>query len=1051
MKNTLCKELFDFNIKNQMKISISKNEIYNQLLLYIFDFLESDLILLTSNLHEATKVYNNIRNYIDDIYLFPEDDLLTKKAIASSPELLYMRLKFLNNLKSNKNKKIVICHLNSFIKKLPNYSEYEQNSLKLNIGQEVNRNKLLNQLNKIGYKKDYIVSNAGEFAVRGFVIDIFPIEEEHPVRIEFFGDSIEKVKYFDENTQLSLKDLNTIIIKPITDELNSTECSVVEYFENPFVLIQDFDQIKIAEEHLNNQLRYYQDDKSNFIKFDDNKINNKIYIDTLNNIGNYDVIIKAKETENYNEDFKKFLQEINNHKNSFLITSNEKIINKLKNDDIKIKIIKGYLNKGFEFKDKRYYSENDLKKVESESISKDFYKYGKKINSIDRIKVGDYVVHRENGIGIYMGIKTISKDNIKKDYILIKYKGNDKLYLPVESIDRIYKYSSKEGMKPILHKLNSLEWKKTKLKIKSRIKSITEGLLKIYRKRQIATIEPFDKDNEIQQFFENEFMYEETLDQLKATKEIKKDLESGKPMDRLLCGDVGYGKTEVVFRAIFKTVMNNKQVMYLCPTTILSYQQYLSALDRFKKYAINVEFLNRNKTKKEAREIIDKLKEGKIDVIFGTHRLLSKDIELKNLGLLVIDEEHRFGVEHKEKIKEIKENVHVLSVSATPIPRSLQMSLIGIRDLSIIDTPPKKRFPVQTYVINYNEMLLREVVIKELSRNGQVFILFNKISRIENISKKFSQLIPEAKIRYAHGQINKEEMQDILLKFMNNEFNVLISTTIIENGIDIPNANTIIIIDADKFGLSQLYQIRGRVGRSDRIAYAYLMYDKTKILTETAKKRLEAIKEFTELGSGYKISMRDLSIRGAGDVLGKEQAGFIDSVGIDMYLQLVNEGVNDFEEKIEEKIISTSDISTHIDKTYAEEDEIVIDLHKKIRNINSEEDINKLKKEIRDRFGKIDELLEIYMYQSLFEKHLEKLKLKLFENNNIKISLRINSDLIEKLNMENLFVKASNINQKFKFVYKNKFLLISLIKNNLEKHYLYYLLDLINYIKKEIS
>lgn len=1050
MKSTIYKELFDFDVKNQMKISVSKNEIYNQLLLYVFNFLGNNLIILTPNLHEATKIYNNIRNYIDDIYLFPEDDFLTKKAIAASPELLYMRLNFLNNLKSNKNKKIVICHLNSFLKKLPNYSEYEQNTIKFTVGQEINREKLLNQLNSIGYKKDYIVSNTGEYAVRGFVIDIFPIEEEHPIRIEFFGDNIEEIKYFDENSQLSLKRIDKLIIKPITDEFTKVESSIIEYFKNPYVIIQDIDQIKVAENHLKNQLKYYQEDKVNFIKFDDNKIENKIYIDTVNNVGNYDIVIKSKEVDNYNEDFNRFEKDINS-RNSILITSNEKIINKIKQDNIKIKIVKKCLNKGFEFKGIYYYSENNLKKVETEPISKGFYKYGKKINSVDKIKIGDYIVHREHGIGIYMGIKTISKDNIKKDYILIKYKGNDKLYLPVENIDRLYKYSSKEGMKPILHKLNSLEWKKTKIKIKSRIKNITEELLKIYRKRQVAIIEPFDKDNEIQELFESEFIYEETLDQLKATKEIKQDFESGKPMDRLLCGDVGYGKTEVIFRAIFKTVMNNKQVMYLCPTTILSYQQYLSALDRFKSYAINVEFINRNKTKKESREIIRKLKEGKIDVIFGTHRLLSKDIEFNNLGLLVIDEEHRFGVEHKEKIKKIKENVHVLSVSATPIPRSLQMSLVGIRDLSIIDTPPKKRYPVQTYVINYNEMLLREAVLKELDRNGQVFILFNRVSRIENIAKKFSQLIPEAKIRYAHGQINKEEMQDILLKFMNNEFNVLISTTIIENGIDIPNANTIIIIDADKFGLSQLYQIRGRVGRSDRIAYAYLMYDKSKILTETAKKRLEAIKEFTELGSGYKISMRDLSIRGAGDILGKEQAGFIDSVGIDMYLQLVNEGINDIEEKLEEKTITSSDISTHIDKSYAEEDEIVIDLHKKIRNINNEEDIANLKKEIKDRFGKVDESLEIYIYQTLFEKNIEKLKIKLFENNNIKVSLRINDNLLGKLNIENLFIKASNINQKFRFVYKNKFLLITLLKNNLEKPYIYYLLDLINYIKKEIN
>ncbi len=1056
MKSTLYKNLFDFNVKNEMRISINKNEIYNQLLLYIFNSLQNNLILLTSNLHEATNMYNNLRNYIDDIYLFPEDDLLTKKAIATSPELLYMRLKFLNNLKFNQNNKIVICHLNSFLKKLPNYSIYEQKTIKLKINQKFDRNELINKLNNIGYKKDYIVSNTGDFSVRGFVIDVFPIEEEHPIRIEFYGNDIEKIKYFDENTQLSIQSLDNIIIKPIIDEFNSNEISIIEYFNNPYVIIQDIDQIKNAEKHLISQLKYYDTEKRNFINFDDSKIYNKIYIDLINNVGNYDLVVKSKDINNYNEDFKRFIKDLNIYKDSILVTLNEKLLNQIKKEKINLKVIKEYLNKGFEYKGfeykgKYYYSENDLKKIENTSMSKDLYKFGKKINSVDKIKVGDYVVHKTNGIGIYMGIKTITKDLIKKDYILIKYKGNDKLYLPVENIDKLYKYSSKEGAKPVIHKLNSLEWKKTKLKIKSRIKNITEELLKIYRERQSAIVESFTEDNEIQQVFEGEFIYEETLDQLKATEEIKKDLESGKPMDRLLCGDVGYGKTEVIFRAIFKSVMNNKQVMYLCPTTLLSYQQYLSSLERFKNYAINIEFINRNKTKKEAQEIIKKLKEGKIDVIFGTHRLLSKDVGFNDLGLLVIDEEHRFGVEHKEKIKKIKKNVHVLSVSATPIPRSLQMSLIGIRDLSIIDTPPKKRYPVQTYVINYNEMLLREIVLKEINRNGQVFILFNKINRIENISKKFSQLIPEAKIRYAHGQIDKEEMQDVLLKFMNNEFNVLISTTIIENGIDIPNANTIIIIDAEKFGLSQLYQIRGRVGRSDRIAYAYLMYDKTKILTETASKRLEAIKEFTELGSGYKISMRDLSIRGAGDILGKEQAGFIDSVGMDMYLQLVNEEINNVEEDSEEKAIVIGDIETHIDKSYAEEDEVVIDLHKKIKSINSEKDILELKNEIKDRFGKIDEILEIYIYQTFLEKILEELHIKLFENNNIKVSLKINSELINTLNMEDLFINASNINKKFRFIYKNKFLLISLIKTNLEKHYIHYLLDIVNYIKKKVN
>jgi transcription-repair coupling factor (superfamily II helicase) len=623
--------------------------------------------------------------------------------------------------------------------------------------------------------------------------------------------------------------------------------------------------------------------------------------------------------------------------------------------------------------------------------------------------------------------------------------------LPVENIDKLYKYSSKEGMKPTIYRLNSNEWKKTKQKIKAKIKDISDELLRIYRKRQSAKVIPFEKDNEVQKIFESEFIYDETPDQLKVTREIKNDLESDKPMDRLLCGDVGYGKTEVIFRTIFKTVMNNKQVMYLCPTTILSYQQYLSALDRFKSFAVNMELLNRNRTKKEADEVIEKLKSGKVDVIFGTHRLLSNDVEFNNLGLLIIDEEHRFGVEHKEKIKKFKENVHVLSVSATPIPRSLQMSLVGIRDLSLIDTPPKKRYPVQTYVIEYNELLLREAVIKEISRDGQVFILYNKIDDIDSLCQKYSNLIPEAKIRYAHGRIDKEEIQQTLIDFMNNEFNVLISTTIIENGIDIPNANTMIIIDADRFGLSQLYQIRGRVGRSDRIAYAYLMYNKFRVLTETALKRLDAIKEFTELGSGYKISMRDLSIRGSGDILGKEQAGFIDSVGMELYLELVNESVHNIEDEAEDKAAPITDVSTHIDDNYSSDDEIIIDLHKKIKAITNLEELQLLKNEITDRFGKIDETLEVYMYETLLEKIMEKTNIKIFENTNKMISIRLDDEVINKINVEKLFLQSTKINSKFKFEYKNKFLLISLTKTTLEKSYIFYMYELLSNIEKEIS
>ena len=679
------------------------------------------------------------------------------------------------------------------------------------------------------------------------------------------------------------------------------------------------------------------------------------------------------------------------------------------------------------------------------------YKMGKKIDSIDKLEIGDYVVHKTSGIGVYMGITTIMKAGVPMDYILIKYKGDDKLYLPVDKVDSLYKYSSKDGARPVIHKLNSIEWQKTKMRIKKKIHDISNELIKIYKNRSISKVEPFMEDTPEQVIFENEFSYEETPDQLKTTMEIKKDLESSKPMDRLLCGDVGYGKTEVIFRAVFKAVMNNKQVMYLCPTTLLSYQQYVSALSRFKNHAVNIALLNRYTTKKETNSILKDLEEGKIDVIFGTHRLLSGDIKFKDLGLLVIDEEQRFGVMHKEKIKEIKNNVHVLSVSATPIPRSLQMSLIGVRDLSLIETAPVNKLPVQTYVISYDPYILRDVILKEKARGGQSFILYNKVNDMSNIVEGFNKLLPEVTIKYAHGKMNKEQMQDIMYEFTMGKFDVLVSTTIIENGIDIPNANTMIVMDADKFGLSQLYQIRGRVGRGDRQAYSYLMYNKEKVLNETAQKRLDAIKEFTELGSGYKIAMRDLSIRGAGDLLGSEQAGFIDSVGVDMYIELINEELSGKEIEEDKKETNLNSVSTHIGSDYSDEDSVIIELHKMIGNIDNINDFNDVYESIKDRFGVVNEELSIYMKQELCEKIIDKIGINVVQNDRLKFAIKLDNNIYNKLNVENLFIETTRISTKFNFAYRGDAIFISLLKEQVEKHYINYVLDLLLYISEQLK
>ena len=1045
MNNEMCLELFDFDYRDYKKYSISKNEIYNQFLLYIFLKSKKNLVLVYPTLNEATEIYNELKNYIDNIYLFPEDDFMNKKAIAASPELLYMRSNLLNKFNDEK-QKIIILHLNSFIKKLPNKRNFIDNKIKLNVNDNIDRDELIKRLVSNGYKKESVVYNTSDFSVRGFVIDVFPINEENPVRIEFFDDSIEKIKYFDIVSQKSIEEIQSIEIGTIRDEYDSYDSTILDFIDNNLTLYTNYNQIIEQEKMIIPQVKYLEIENE-IVKLSALKNDADIYIDTINN-KNYDLKIEALPLEKYNYNKDKFLNDIIQN-NGILYTTNENLIKEVKNKHSNIKIKKYTLNHGFIYKNNYFYSEFDLYDSFSRKELVNNKSLGTSITSIDNIEIGDYVVHRKSGIGIYKGITTIEKNGLKKDYLLIQYKGNDKLYMPVEDITKLYKYVSKEGVKPTIHKLNSIEWTKTKLKIKDRIKNITGELLKIYKERNRATIEPFKKDDEEQAIFESEFEYEETTDQLKAINEIKSDLEKTHPMERLLCGDVGYGKTEVIFRAIFKTVMNSKQVAYLCPTTLLSHQQYDSALKRFANYGINIDIVNRHYTNKQIQEKINRLKEGKIDVVFGTHRLLSNDVAFKDLGLLVIDEEHRFGVEQKEKIKKMKANVHVLSVSATPIPRSLQMSLVGIRDLSLIESAPKNRYPVQTYVIEYNEMLIREVILKEMSRKGQSYILYNNINNMEDLVQKYKKLIPEARICFAHGKMAKNEMQDIIYDFTNKKYDVLVSTTIIENGIDIPNANTMIVIDSDRFGLSQLYQIRGRVGRGDRIAFAYLMYKKEKVLNTTAIKRLDAIKEFTELGSGYKISMRDLAIRGAGDILGKEQAGFIDSVGVNMYLDLINEEVNGIEEdELEDKNIVPIEVETHIGKEYTDESSILIELHKKINGITNKKELNEVLSEIRDRFGITNQSLELYAHEKYLEKMLLITMVKLQENDNLKTVLVLKKDIYQNINIEKLFVEATRITTKFNFSYKNNNIVITLLKATLEKNYIYYLEELLEIIYK---
>ena len=608
------------------------------------------------------------------------------------------------------------------------------------------------------------------------------------------------------------------------------------------------------------------------------------------------------------------------------------------------------------------------------------FKDAKTLRNFQELNVGDYVVHDSYGIGQYLGIKTLDVKGYHKDYLYVAYAGDDTLYIPVEQFKMIRKYASADGKVPMIHALGSSKWTKAKQKAKNKIDDIADRLIELYAKRMSSPGFAFSKDNELQIDFENQFGYALTTDQQRSVDEIKLDMEKPQPMDRLLCGDVGFGKTEVALRGAFKAILDHKQVAFLCPTTILSMQHFKTATERFKNFPVEIALLNRFTSSKEKKRILKEVKEGKIDLLIGTHRILSKDVAFNDLGLLVIDEEQRFGVKQKEKIKEYRETIDVLSLSATPIPRTLQMSLMGIRGLSKIDTPPKNRLPVQTYVVEKNNTLIKQVIERELARDGQVFYLYNRTDQIANVAYKISSTVPNAKVAIGHGQMDKNELEDVMLRFMNKEFNVLICTTIIETGIDIPNANTMIVEDADKFGLAQLYQIRGRVGRSERGAYAYLLYKKDKSIQDDALKRLKAIKEFTELGSGYKIAMRDLSIRGSGDILGGKQAGFIDDIGFEMYMKILQDAINvrmHKDEKPEEEVKNLNvSVDGYIPDDYVESDYEKLELYQRLDKAKTMSELNGLKAEFDDYYGNLPEAiltliekrkLEILSHYSIIE------------------------------------------------------------------------------------
>ncbi len=1084
---------FHFKIADNDKVDVIglNNKVQAEYVWNLFGVLKKDILIVTNTIYEANLLYKSLSYSHQNVYLYPMDDFLVSESLASSPDLKAIRIDTLNSLTNNyDDKKILITNLTGYLRFLPTKDIWHESIIKIKKNSEYKREELLEKLNELGYTKDSIVTKTGEYSNRGYILDIFPYEYDLPVRIEFFDDEIESIRYFNPDTQLSLNDIDDVSIMPFTEFINTkkaqdipsrqsllprvleTYCNIEKYMDFPLSIFMDLDILKQSHVKVLSDIEEFKETdvyKIDKYMFNLEELLPRKYINILS-IDNYSSkntveTYETKEIDRFNGNFNLLNIFINKNikdsKKVVIVLEDRKILEELSDyldvkilltnkDELKenvINVVIGKLYNGFILGDYTVLTANEIFKKQFVSKYKTKFKYGSKIRDINKLQTGDYVVHQLYGIGRYLGITTLTTNGLKKDYLNIEYKDKDKLYIPVEKIELISKFSSSEGVSPKLSKLGSSDWYKQKSRIKGKVKDIAKQLLNLFAKRKLEKGFSFLPDDEMQYNFDNDFPYDETKDQLRSIEEIKTDMEKPHPMDRLLCGDVGYGKTEVAFRAIFKAIRSGKQVAFLCPTTILSKQHYDNALVRFDGYGANIAVLNRFISVKEKNEILEGLKSGKIDLVIGTHRLLNKDIIFKDLGLLVIDEEQRFGVTHKEKIKALKANIDVLTLSATPIPRTLQMSLAGMRSLSLIETPPIDRYPVQTYVLKENDYVIKDAIYKELSRDGQVYVLYNKVQDIDRCVYKIQKLVPDAKITFIHGQMSKNEIESTMESFTSGEYNVLVCTTIIETGIDIQNANTLIVLDADHFGLSQLYQIRGRIGRGSNIGYAYLMYDKNKELNSIATKRLSAIKEFTELGSGYSLAMRDLSIRGAGNILGAEQSGFIDSIGYDLYLKILNEEVErlkgnfvENEEKDEKPFLQ---VSTHIDDFYADTEELKIEIHKIINTIDSEEKFEEVKNTLEDRFGKLDETIITYMQEELFQYLAKKKGVVKVEQLPKVINVYFNDYVSNNTNMFDVLSNLYKISTNYKVEYINKILKISLSLTDLDKHFTYYLIKML--------
>ncbi|WP_077623907.1 transcription-repair coupling factor [Sediminibacillus massiliensis] len=1077
------------------------------------------ILLVTHQLMQAQQLYEDLVEVSDasKVHLYPVNELIASEIAIASPELKSQRIEALNKWMTNETG-ILVAPVAALKRILPPSHYWGKYQLPYEVGKEIDIDEHLSFLIEMGYERVDMVSTPGEISLRGGIMDIYPLTEENPVRIELFDTEVDSIRYFDAANQRSLKKIEQVSIGPATELLLTKEDLTTGAQRLEEELASSLKKVKTADrkEELSQAIRpdlermqqherfqemykyvnYFYEEPGSLLDYLPK--DGLIILDEMSRVQEtanrldeeeaewYQSLLEANQTVkdltisyDWHEIWHKmeqprlymsvFLRHIPNTnpqnivnmscramqqfhgqmnllKNEFsrwqksdysviLFAPNEKRAEKIEAvlADYDMEAVKTYgevtlpvskptiiidnISSGFELPMHKLaiLTESELfKKRTSRPKRKQKISNAERIKSYQELKVGDYVVHANHGIARYLGIETLEVNGLHKDYMLLKYSGDDKLFVPIDQIDLVQKYVGSEAKEPKLYKLGGSEWKKVKSKVQSSVEDIADDLIKLYAEREATKGYAFSEDTLMQREFEDAFPYQETEDQLRCIEEIKKDMERSRPMDRLLCGDVGYGKTEVAIRAAFKAIADGKQVAILVPTTILAQQHYETIMERFQDHAINIGLLSRFRTRKQQKETMDGLRKGTVDLVVGTHRLLSKDVEYKNIGLLIVDEEQRFGVKHKEKIKQLKTNVDVLTLTATPIPRTLHMSMLGVRDLSVIETPPENRFPIQTYVLEYNPVFLREAIEREMSRGGQVFFLYNRVDNIERMAQEISALVEDARVTFAHGQMNESELENVMFSFLEGEFDVLVSTTIIETGVDIPNVNTLIVYDADKMGLSQLYQLRGRVGRSNRVAYSYFTYQQNKVLTEVAEKRLQAIKEFTELGSGFKIAMRDLSIRGAGNLLGAQQHGFIDSVGFDMYSQMLQDAINarkagkTVEDVKPFEVELDLDLDAYIPDSYIDDEKQKIDIYKSFQAISSQEDIYDLREELIDRFGDYPDEVGNLFHVSSIRLKAKKERVEAVSEKKNKIEILVEEDTSQQIDGAKLFEFATH-------------------------------------------